>query len=321
MSTAVRDANCSRNSRPVFLCPGPGAGRVRTAAGACCTVRHQRLQCPMLTRRPPLSSLRSRSTPCLSRRCAVRARPPPWSGATARAGPRCCRRFVKWTCTRCRGWKRPRPSKAWAPSTPAGKLHPRRSSCTDTRRCASSGTEPHWRGGACWVHRRPVRCWCVPKPAVVSAYVHLNSHVYEPQVAHNAINQALLGAACGWPPVAFRRFEQSNGALTVLSFTPGEDADAPATARVLCVNVSSQGWAKSLQPGAILLVVPPASPETLASNLRALNAAPIPLLHSSSHAARALATSLPEYPPQVRSRRPLGLGACPHIPRWVVPRR
>jgi probable phosphoglycerate mutase len=34
-------------------------------------------------------------------------------------------------------------------------------------------------------------------------------------VAHNAVNQALLGTAAGWGPDAFRRFEQSNGALTV----------------------------------------------------------------------------------------------------------
>jgi len=34
-------------------------------------------------------------------------------------------------------------------------------------------------------------------------------------VAHNAVNQALLGTAAGWGPETFRRFEQSNGALTV----------------------------------------------------------------------------------------------------------
>ncbi len=34
-------------------------------------------------------------------------------------------------------------------------------------------------------------------------------------VAHNAVNQALLGTAVGWGPDTFRRFEQSNGALTV----------------------------------------------------------------------------------------------------------
>ena len=34
-------------------------------------------------------------------------------------------------------------------------------------------------------------------------------------VAHNAVNQALLGTAAGWGPDTFRRFEQSNGALTV----------------------------------------------------------------------------------------------------------
>lgn len=39
-------------------------------------------------------------------------------------------------------------------------------------------------------------------------------------VAHNAVNQALLGTAAGWTPDAFRRFEQSNGALTVRFLAP-----------------------------------------------------------------------------------------------------
>ena len=39
-------------------------------------------------------------------------------------------------------------------------------------------------------------------------------------VAHNAVNQALVGSALGLPPTFFRRLLQANGAVTVLDFAP-----------------------------------------------------------------------------------------------------
>ena len=39
-------------------------------------------------------------------------------------------------------------------------------------------------------------------------------------VAHNAVNQALVGSALGLPPTFFRRLLQANGAVTVLDFLP-----------------------------------------------------------------------------------------------------
>jgi probable phosphoglycerate mutase len=40
-------------------------------------------------------------------------------------------------------------------------------------------------------------------------------------VAHNAVNQGLIGTALGLPPVYFRRLLQSNAATSVLDFSPG----------------------------------------------------------------------------------------------------
>ena len=49
-------------------------------------------------------------------------------------------------------------------------------------------------------------------------------------VAHNAVNQALLGVAAGLPPAAFRRLLQSNAAGSVVDLTPGAAPGAPAVA-------------------------------------------------------------------------------------------
>ncbi|KAF6263231.1 phosphoglycerate mutase-like protein [Scenedesmus sp. NREL 46B-D3] len=47
-------------------------------------------------------------------------------------------------------------------------------------------------------------------------------------VAHNAVNQALIGSALGLPPRYFRRLLQSNAATTVLDFQPGPtDSSTP----------------------------------------------------------------------------------------------
>ena len=43
-------------------------------------------------------------------------------------------------------------------------------------------------------------------------------------VAHNAVNQALIGTALGLRPFHFRRFVQSNAATTVISILPASDA-------------------------------------------------------------------------------------------------
>jgi broad specificity phosphatase PhoE len=44
-------------------------------------------------------------------------------------------------------------------------------------------------------------------------------------VAHNAVNQALVGAALGLGPEHFRRLLQSNGATTVVDFAPSSSAE------------------------------------------------------------------------------------------------
>jgi len=46
-------------------------------------------------------------------------------------------------------------------------------------------------------------------------------------VAHNAINQAMIFNAIGLPPNYFRRFIQSNGALTAIDFFPNPSRKAP----------------------------------------------------------------------------------------------
>ena len=62
-------------------------------------------------------------------------------------------------------------------------------------------------------------------------------------VAHNAINQALIGVAGGWGPSAFRRFEQSNGGRSSLVFAPAADPSSPAAPRLLQVNSPPDGVA------------------------------------------------------------------------------
>jgi len=46
-------------------------------------------------------------------------------------------------------------------------------------------------------------------------------------VAHNAVNQAMICSATGLPPSYFRRFVQSNGALTAIDFFPNLGKKAP----------------------------------------------------------------------------------------------
>jgi len=55
-------------------------------------------------------------------------------------------------------------------------------------------------------------------------------------VAHNAVNQALLGTALGLPPRFFRRLLQSNGATSVLDFQPPQGPGAPVRVTVDRLN-------------------------------------------------------------------------------------
>jgi broad specificity phosphatase PhoE len=55
-------------------------------------------------------------------------------------------------------------------------------------------------------------------------------------VAHNAVNQALLGTALGLPPRFFRRLLQSNGATSVLDFEPPQGPGAPMRVTVDRLN-------------------------------------------------------------------------------------
>ena len=57
-------------------------------------------------------------------------------------------------------------------------------------------------------------------------------------VAHNAVNQALLGTALGLPPRFFRRLLQSNGATSVLDFEPPQGPGAPVRVTVDRLNQS-----------------------------------------------------------------------------------
>ncbi|GBF99445.1 2-carboxy-D-arabinitol-1-phosphatase-like [Raphidocelis subcapitata] len=57
-------------------------------------------------------------------------------------------------------------------------------------------------------------------------------------VAHNAVNQALLGTALGLPPRFFRRLLQSNGATSVLDFEPPPCPGAPPRVTVDRLNQS-----------------------------------------------------------------------------------
>jgi broad specificity phosphatase PhoE len=76
-------------------------------------------------------------------------------------------------------------------------------------------------------------------------------------VAHNAVNQALLGTAVGWGPDAFRRFEQSNAAYTTVTLVPGETPHSPAVATAGRLNITADGWAERAQPGALVLIAAP----------------------------------------------------------------
>ena len=60
-------------------------------------------------------------------------------------------------------------------------------------------------------------------------------------VAHNAVNQALIGTSLGLPPAYFRRMLQSNGAVTVLDFVP-----APAGGLRVTVDRLNQSPASPL---------------------------------------------------------------------------
>lgn len=66
-------------------------------------------------------------------------------------------------------------------------------------------------------------------------------------VAHNAINQALLCHAAGLPPNYFRRFVQSNGALTAIDFFPNPSKKAATKIVVDRMNQSPvlPSWSKT----------------------------------------------------------------------------
>ncbi|QDZ17708.1 phosphoglycerate mutase [Chloropicon primus] len=69
-------------------------------------------------------------------------------------------------------------------------------------------------------------------------------------VAHNAINQALLCSAIGLPPSYFRRFVQSNGAITAIDFFPNPSKKAAPKTVVDRMNQSPvrPSWSVS-RPG------------------------------------------------------------------------
>ena len=137
------------------------------------------------------------------------------------------------------------------------------------------------------------------------------------------MNQALIGAAMGWGPDAFRRFEQSNGALTVrncawitkpvikshpltfdlqtLALRPGPAPNAPASASIKVINVTGDGWATRAQPGAVVLIAAPevvSSSVANGSHLRSLvqhlsSAPPVDFaVHTSNEAAMSMLTAL-----------------------------
>jgi len=76
--------------------------------------------------------------------------------------------------------------------------------CSDTRQVLVINDPSVWtRGALCWTEVLPEE----------------GAHVLV--VAHNAINQAMIGSALGLGPEYFRRLEVSNCGLTTLAFTPG----------------------------------------------------------------------------------------------------
>jgi len=75
-------------------------------------------------------------------------------------------------------------------------------------------------------------------------------------VAHNAVNQALVGSALGLGPEHFRRLLQSNGGATVVDFWPGTDGGAPARASLDRLNETA--------PGALTASLAKADAKTLA---------------------------------------------------------
>jgi len=66
-------------------------------------------------------------------------------------------------------------------------------------------------------------------------------------VAHNAINQAMICAATGLPPNYFRRFIQSNGALTAIDFFPNPSAQGRPKIVIDRMNQSpvTPSWSKT----------------------------------------------------------------------------
>ena len=134
------------------------------------------------------------------------------------------------------------------------------------------------------------------------------------QVAHNAVNQALLGTAAGWGPDAFRRFEQSNGALTVRRFpaynlytrmalvdlptflqtlrlAPGVPGGAPAVV-VECMNAAPEGPPLG-GTGARVLLAPAGDPAAAAALGALLATAPLAaLLHAPGARSRATAAAV-----------------------------
>ncbi|KAG2487481.1 hypothetical protein HYH03_013902 [Edaphochlamys debaryana] len=81
-------------------------------------------------------------------------------------------------------------------------------------------------------------------------------------VAHNAINQALVGTALGLPPSYFRRLPQNNAALSVLDLRPGDGGGAPEVA-LSCLNQSPDNPFKNpdkVVANVALLSPPPPGP-------------------------------------------------------------
>lgn len=75
-------------------------------------------------------------------------------------------------------------------------------------------------------------------------------------VAHNAINKALLCTALGLPPTYFRRFTQTNAAITVLDFLPPKEAGGPTAVRVDRTNQFPDAPTKPERPAANRRVTP-----------------------------------------------------------------
>jgi hypothetical protein len=88
-------------------------------------------------------------------------------------------------------------------------------------------------------------CWQGLDERVALRYAQEPSDGMVLVVAHNAINQGLLGTALGLPPSFFRCFVQSNAAFTVVDFQP--NGAAPPRASLERMNRASPH--SSLPPG------------------------------------------------------------------------